>query len=215
MQSNPYQAPKAALGGVDATEDTEKVKSGQKLLIYAILLNFVTMALQAAGVPLLGLLVVVAALGMSLVGIFRVASGMGSGIALKILLVILMFVPLVNLITLLILNSRATKLLREAGYGAVRVSPRMVYVDASKPKLVDSFMAKEADARSGATGRFAILTPREIEIARLIGMGASNKRIARHLAITERTVKGHLTAIFRKTGAVDRLTLALLIARRH
>ncbi len=45
--------------------------------------------------------------------------------------------------------------------------------------------------------------------------GASNKRIARHLAITERTVKGHLTAIFRKTGAVDRLTLALLIARRH
>ena len=82
-------------------------------------------------------------------------------------------------------------------------------------KLVDSFVAKEADAKSGATGRFAILTPREVEIARLIGMGASNKRIARHLAITERTVKGHLTAIFRKTGVVDRLTLALLIARRH
>ena len=81
-------------------------------------------------------------------------------------------------------------------------------------KLVDSLVAMEADT-SGATGRFAILTPREIEIARLIGQGASNKRIARHLAITERTVKGHLTAIFRKTGAVDRLTLALLIARRH
>ena len=81
-------------------------------------------------------------------------------------------------------------------------------------KLVDSLAAKDADT-SGATGRFAILTPREIEIARLIGQGASNKRIARHLAITERTVKGHLTAIFRKTGAVDRLTLALLIARRH
>jgi two-component system NarL family response regulator len=81
-------------------------------------------------------------------------------------------------------------------------------------KLVDSLVAKDGDA-SGATGRFAILTPREIEIARLIGQGASNKRIARHLAITERTVKGHLTAIFRKTGAVDRLTLALLIARRH
>jgi two-component system NarL family response regulator len=81
-------------------------------------------------------------------------------------------------------------------------------------KLVDSLVAKEADT-SGATGRFAILTPREVEITRLIGQGASNKRIARYLAITERTVKGHLTAIFRKTGAVDRLTLALLIARRH
>jgi len=33
-------------------------------------------------------------------------------------------------------------LLREAGFDAVRVSPRMVYVDASKPKLVDSFTRK-------------------------------------------------------------------------
>jgi DNA-binding CsgD family transcriptional regulator len=45
-----------------------------------------------------------------------------------------------------------------------------------------------------------VLTPREIEIARLIGQGASNKRIARQLSITERTVKAHLTMIFRKTG---------------
>ena len=115
-QPNPYEAPKATVGGVDASEDTEKVRSGQKMLIYAILLNFVNFALQAAGTPLLGLLVALTALVMSLVGIFRVASGMGFGIAVKILLVILMFVPLVNLITLLILNSRATKLLREAGY---------------------------------------------------------------------------------------------------
>jgi DNA-binding NarL/FixJ family response regulator len=82
-------------------------------------------------------------------------------------------------------------------------------------KLVDSLMRPEPTVASGATGRFTVLTPREIEIVRLIGQGASNKRIARHLAITERTVKGHLTTIFRKTGAVDRLTLALLIARRH
>jgi ubiquinone/menaquinone biosynthesis C-methylase UbiE len=33
-------------------------------------------------------------------------------------------------------------LLREAGFDGVRVSPRMVYVDASKPKLVDSFTRK-------------------------------------------------------------------------
>lgn len=33
-------------------------------------------------------------------------------------------------------------LLREAGFGKVQVSPRMVYVDASKPKLVDSFTRK-------------------------------------------------------------------------
>jgi DNA-binding NarL/FixJ family response regulator len=83
------------------------------------------------------------------------------------------------------------------------------------PKLLESVGASRADACSGVTGRFAILTPREIEITRLVGEGVSNKRIARHLAIAERTVKGHLTAIFRKTGIVDRVKLALLVARRR
>lgn len=82
-------------------------------------------------------------------------------------------------------------------------------------QLIDSLAKRERDAWAGTTGRFTILTPREVQIARLIGQGASNKRIARDLAITERTVKGHLTAIFRKTGAVDRVRLALLMARRH
>jgi two-component system, NarL family, nitrate/nitrite response regulator NarL len=83
------------------------------------------------------------------------------------------------------------------------------------PKLMDSLASENEALSTGATGRFAILTPREIEIARLIGQGASNKRIALQLAIAERTVKSHLTEIFRKTGADDRLKLALLVSRRH
>jgi DNA-binding NarL/FixJ family response regulator len=83
------------------------------------------------------------------------------------------------------------------------------------PKLLDSVRANPAEAGSGVTGRFAVLTPREIEITRLVSEGASNKRIARHLAIAERTVKGHLTAIFRKTGILDRVKLALVVARRR
>ena len=75
--------------------------------------------------------------------------------------------------------------------------------------------AEREDAMNGTTGRFAVLTPREIEIARLIGQGASNKRIARQLSITERTVKAHLTMIFRKTGVDDRVKLALMVSRRH
>jgi DNA-binding NarL/FixJ family response regulator len=82
------------------------------------------------------------------------------------------------------------------------------------PKLVDS-LTPDKDDTNGATGRFAILTPREIEIARLIGNGSSNKRIALQLAISERTVKSHLTEIFRKTGTEDRVKLALLVSRRH
>lgn len=41
--------------------------------------------------------------------------------------------------------------------------------------------------------------------------GATNKQIALKLQITERTVKAHLTSIYRKTGVKDRLHLALLV----
>jgi hypothetical protein len=33
-------------------------------------------------------------------------------------------------------------LLREAGFGEIHVSPRMVYVDSSRPGLVDGFTKK-------------------------------------------------------------------------
>lgn len=56
------------------------------------------------------------------------------------------------------------------------------------------------------------LTEREGEIAQLVGQGNNNKQIARMLEITERTVKSHLTEIFRKVGVSDRLSLALRIS---
>lgn len=55
------------------------------------------------------------------------------------------------------------------------------------------------------------LTRREYEIATLVGRGESNKRIAQQLAITERTVKAHLTEIFRKLHISDRIKLALMM----
>ena len=55
------------------------------------------------------------------------------------------------------------------------------------------------------------LTSREREIARMVGEGASNKQIARDLDITERTVKAHMSSIFQKTAAKDRLQLALMV----
>jgi DNA-binding NarL/FixJ family response regulator len=56
------------------------------------------------------------------------------------------------------------------------------------------------------------LTKREREIANLVADGESNKIIARKLDITERTVKAHLTEVFRKLGVTDRLKLAVLIS---
>lgn len=57
----------------------------------------------------------------------------------------------------------------------------------------------------------ASLTEREREVASLVGGGANNKRIAQALDITERTVKAHISSIFRKTGTNDRLQLALIV----
>jgi two-component system nitrate/nitrite response regulator NarL len=59
--------------------------------------------------------------------------------------------------------------------------------------------------------RLQLLTPRERQIASLVGGGASNKLIARELSITDRTVKAHLGAIFQKLGLPDRLRLALFV----
>ena len=60
-------------------------------------------------------------------------------------------------------------------------------------------------------GRLDCLTPREREIVHQIGNGASNKEIASRLNVSEKTVKAHLTGIFRKLEVSDRLHLALLV----
>ena len=55
------------------------------------------------------------------------------------------------------------------------------------------------------------LTEREREVAHAVARGASNKEVARALAITERTVKAHVGAILEKLGARDRLQLSLIV----
>jgi DNA-binding NarL/FixJ family response regulator len=54
------------------------------------------------------------------------------------------------------------------------------------------------------------LSERELSVTHLIAKGLSNKQIAFEMDITERTVKAHLTSIFKKTNTKDRLALALL-----
>lgn len=54
------------------------------------------------------------------------------------------------------------------------------------------------------------LSEREFDVAQFIAQGLTNKHIAIEMNITERTVKAHLTSIFKKTHTKDRLSLALL-----
>ena len=53
------------------------------------------------------------------------------------------------------------------------------------------------------------LTPRELEITSAIVLGCSNKEIAKKFVLSEDTVKHHLTNIYEKVGASNRLELAL------
>jgi DNA-binding NarL/FixJ family response regulator len=57
-----------------------------------------------------------------------------------------------------------------------------------------------------------ILTPRQLQIARMISVGASNKVIARALGLTVGTVKVHLHRIYRLLGISSRVELAILVA---
>jgi two-component system nitrate/nitrite response regulator NarL len=59
------------------------------------------------------------------------------------------------------------------------------------------------------------LSPRETEILREIGGGASNKEIARRLSIAESTVKIHVQHLLRKLEVASRVQLALIARDRR
>jgi len=58
------------------------------------------------------------------------------------------------------------------------------------------------------------LTDREMDVLNLIAKGRSNKEIAKQLTISEKTVKNHITNIFRKLQVEDR-TQAVLFAIKN
>ncbi|MFY9174110.1 MAG: response regulator transcription factor [Peptococcia bacterium] len=58
------------------------------------------------------------------------------------------------------------------------------------------------------------LTGREMDVLKLMAQGCNNKEIATNLDISEKTVKNHITNIFRKLQVEDR-TQAVLFAIKH
>ena len=113
---NPYQSPGAVLEVREKrSASLDDVASGQKLVIYAILLYFLAAALRTAVGPIAAL-AFLACLVMSWVGIYKIARGLDYPVWGRIVLLVLMLVPLVGLLVLVMLSSRATSRLRQAGY---------------------------------------------------------------------------------------------------
>jgi DNA-binding NarL/FixJ family response regulator len=68
----------------------------------------------------------------------------------------------------------------------------------------------EAAARRAGGG----ISERECEVLALVAAGCANKEVARRLEISEKTVKAHLTRIFRQIGVDDRVQAGIW-AREH
>jgi len=62
----------------------------------------------------------------------------------------------------------------------------------------------QASPQPAAAPETATLTPREMEVLRLLAEGAANKNIAWKLSISEHTVKFHIASIFAKLNAGTR-----------
>ena len=116
---------------------------------------------------------------------------------------------------------------------AIRLGARGVVLKESAPQLlVQAVRAVHAGGEwleQGLVGRalrrlvardhglreaMRTLTPRELEIARLIAEGLRNRAVAERLFISEGTVKIHLHKIYEKLGVDGRLELALYARER-
>jgi len=87
-------------------------------------------------------------------------------------------------------------------------------VGASRVALVSSMSGQRGGADLFLAGQWVTL--RQYGIAQKALEGWTNLEIARHLDITERTVKSHLSKIYRKLGVVNRYgLLASLIQERQ
>jgi DNA-binding CsgD family transcriptional regulator/tetratricopeptide (TPR) repeat protein len=56
------------------------------------------------------------------------------------------------------------------------------------------------------------LTPRELEVAAMVGDGQANREIARRLQVSVKTVEKHLSSIFAKIGVSSRAAVAAVLA---
>lgn len=76
--------------------------------------------------------------------------------------------------------------------------------------IAQQVLGAMAVEREMETASMARLSERERQVAYLVARGLKNRQIAGELSISENTVKRHLQSIFSKTGARDRLELAVL-----
>ena len=83
-----------------------------------------------------------------------------------------------------------------------------------RPDLIDKVMESFRDSfRRTETPLTNPLSPRELEVLRLVAAGSRNRDVAEHLDISEQTVKNHLSSIMHKFGVPNRLRAVTFAVR--
>ncbi len=77
-----------------------------------------------------------------------------------------------------------------------------------QPSLIPALNAKMIEKNEDGL-KLENLTSREIEVLKLLAVGMYNKEIAESLDISERTVKNHVSNIFKKLNVTDRTQAAV------
>ncbi|MER7764555.1 response regulator transcription factor [Streptomyces sp. NPDC097619] len=80
-------------------------------------------------------------------------------------------------------------------------------------RALDLMAAPPSDAGAAERRAVARLTPREVEVLRLVAAGLSNSAIGAELHTTESTVKGHVSRVMTKLGADNRVQIARIAYR--
>lgn len=83
-----------------------------------------------------------------------------------------------------------------------------------QPSLIPVLNSKIID-RNKDTIKIESLTKRELDVLKLLSVGMYNKEVAERLNISERTVKNHVSNIFKKIGVTDRTQAAVFAIRNN
>lgn len=83
-----------------------------------------------------------------------------------------------------------------------------------QPSLIPMLNSKMIE-RDIDKERIKLLTKRELEVLKLVAIGSYNKEIGEKLEISERTVKNHISSIFKKIEVTDRTQAAVFAIRNN
>ncbi|QLQ31963.1 MAG: hypothetical protein HZT40_10585 [Candidatus Thiothrix singaporensis] len=122
MHTNPYRSPESDVSqSSDAGYDSglEQAASGQKMLIFAfiaLVLGQILLAFSPSeSIQLVVAIAVFVTHFLFPIGMYRLSSGLGAPMVVRIVLMILMLVPLLNLLVMLVASAKVNRVLREAG----------------------------------------------------------------------------------------------------